>query len=631
MTTPNAQLCLPGQGNEIDFVGGIVDLSLGVVSSISVQQSDLNRGLKWTLSARDFATYFQVGQPSELAANKGRFVYALPNTKIVYRAVLGEAVKASVTLAGDGTAPSTTTAIPCAQLALPAAPGTKEIDFVGAIQTLSLGTNSTVVVQQGDLNRGLEWHLSSGYYGVYFQVGLPAELNANTGRFFYALPYTRIVYPAKIGEAVKASFTPAGDNTPPTISALQATSIGALAIANNLSDVADAPTSRTNLGLGTAAVQTNAFFAQTANNLSDLASVTTARLNLGFPVLTAATVYGSVAGGAPQALTPGQLTLMINTFTSTLGGAAPASGGGTVNFLRADGTWQPPSSAGVSSIGGNTGAFTVSSGLSLVVNDLRMSTMATGKVLGNISGGAAVPAAVSVPVLLNTITSVLATAAFTTASPNITMATNPGDVVPGMNVYDVTNSQQIGTVLTYVGTALVLAANAAHASSGAADQLVFATSATNTGYNDLTSFTSAYSAYELLFENMIPVVTSTTLELQVHSGGSFQATGYLSTVWNVTTSGGAANPTTFIGLSFTGAVLTGTAGFSGRITVFRPSGTTSPKSWTGHGVYSVTANASLVSLAALWNSNGALDGFQTLFSGASPIPASGTVKVYGLP
>ena len=67
-----------------------------------------------------------------------------------------------------------------------------------------------------------------------------------------------------------------------------------------------------------------------------------------------------------------------------------------------------------------------------------------------------------------------ANGAFTTASPNITMnVSNPGWVVPGMNVYDATGAFQIGTVLTYIGTALVLTANAAHASSGSTDSLVF--------------------------------------------------------------------------------------------------------------------------------------------------------------
>jgi hypothetical protein len=68
---------------------------------------------------------------------------------------------------------------------------------------------------------------------------------------------------------------------------------------------------------------------------------------------------------------------------------------------------------------------------------------------------------------------VAATASFTTSSPNITMTSNPGWVVPGMNVYDLTNGQQIGTVLTYSGTSLVLTGNAAHASSGSADSLQF--------------------------------------------------------------------------------------------------------------------------------------------------------------
>jgi hypothetical protein len=47
--------------------------------------------------------------------------------------------------------------------------------------------------------------------------------------------------------------------------------------------------------------------------------------------------------------TPTQLTADLNIFTSTLKGLAPASGGGTTNFLRADGTWAAPAGGG----GGN--------------------------------------------------------------------------------------------------------------------------------------------------------------------------------------------------------------------------------------------------------------------------------------
>lgn len=61
-------------------------------------------------------------------------------------------------------------------------------------------------------------------------------------------------------------------------------------------------------------------------------------------------------------LTNTQLTANINDFTSSLSGAVPASGGGTTNFLRADGTFAAPSGGGsgitrsISSVSTNTTA-----------------------------------------------------------------------------------------------------------------------------------------------------------------------------------------------------------------------------------------------------------------------------------
>lgn len=56
-----------------------------------------------------------------------------------------------------------------------------------------------------------------------------------------------------------------------------------------------------------------------------------------------ATIKGRVtaATGDPEDLTSTQATTLINPFTSALKGLAPASGGGTTSFLRADGTWSP--------------------------------------------------------------------------------------------------------------------------------------------------------------------------------------------------------------------------------------------------------------------------------------------------
>jgi hypothetical protein len=88
---------------------------------------------------------------------------------------------------------------------------------------------------------------------------------------------------------------------------------------------------------------------------------------------------------------------------------------------------------------------------------------------------------------------VAATAAFTTASPNITMTTNPGWVLPGMSVYDTTKTPApgalVGTVLTYSGTALVLTANSLIASQGTTDNISFSAfgQSSGTGPSTLTN------------------------------------------------------------------------------------------------------------------------------------------------
>jgi len=58
--------------------------------------------------------------------------------------------------------------------------------------------------------------------------------------------------------------------------------------------------------------------------------------------MAAGTIKGSIAGGTPADLTGTQVTTLLDVFTSTLKGLVPFSGGGTANFLRADGTWAAP-------------------------------------------------------------------------------------------------------------------------------------------------------------------------------------------------------------------------------------------------------------------------------------------------
>ena len=76
--------------------------------------------------------------------------------------------------------------------------------------------------------------------------------------------------------------------------------------------------------------------------------------SLGLASQAASTVLGNAGtvSAVPSALTTTQLTALLNMFTTSLQGAVPASGGGTANFLRADGSFAAPN--GVVTAGANT-------------------------------------------------------------------------------------------------------------------------------------------------------------------------------------------------------------------------------------------------------------------------------------
>ena len=79
------------------------------------------------------------------------------------------------------------------------------------------------------------------------------------------------------------------------LTGITATDATKLAIANNLSDLNNVGTARTNLGLGTASTSASSDFLAVSNNLSDLNNVGTARTNLGLG--TASTKDTGVANG----------------------------------------------------------------------------------------------------------------------------------------------------------------------------------------------------------------------------------------------------------------------------------------------------------------------------------------------
>lgn len=140
---------------------------------------------------------------------------------------------------------------------------------------------------------------------------------------------------------------------------------------------------------------------------------------LDLPPMATQTILGNNTGGTttPSSLTATQVTAMLNPFTSSLNGLAPASGGGTNNFLRADGSWVvPPTSSG--GITGNyynglfvTGSWTVPSSFGDLTTPSGLSytrrtgTLSVAQASGSICGVTFTPSSASAVYLVTVLAS----------------------------------------------------------------------------------------------------------------------------------------------------------------------------------------------------------------------------------
>jgi hypothetical protein len=134
----------------------------------------------------------------------------------------------------------------------------------------------------------------------------------------------------------------------------------------SLMGAADAAAQRTALGLGTLATQSGTFSGtssgtntgdQTITLTSDVTGSGTGSFatTIAADAVTNAKAANMAASrfkcrvtastGDPEDCTGTQATTLLDSFTSSLKGLVPSSGGGTTNYLRADGTWTAPSAS----------------------------------------------------------------------------------------------------------------------------------------------------------------------------------------------------------------------------------------------------------------------------------------------
>jgi len=114
--------------------------------------------------------------------------------------------------------------------------------------------------------------------------------------------------------------------------------------------------------------------------------------------MAAHTYKGNNTGSsaAPADITSTQLTADLNAFTSSLQGMAPASGGGSTNFLRADGTWAAPAGSSYSAGTGLTltgSVFSITAPVSVALGGTNSATALNSNRFMVSSGGAIVEAA----------------------------------------------------------------------------------------------------------------------------------------------------------------------------------------------------------------------------------------------
>jgi hypothetical protein len=147
---------------------------------------------------------------------------------------------------------------------------------------------------------------------------------------------------------IKGRAAGAGTGDPVDLTAAQVKTVLAIA-AGDVSGLATVATTGSAADLGTGTLPAGRMPALTGDVTTTVGTVSatiaaSAVTYAKIQNVTASRILGNngPSPAAPEELTGAEVTAMLSAFSSGAQGVAPASGGGTTNFLRADGTWAAP-------------------------------------------------------------------------------------------------------------------------------------------------------------------------------------------------------------------------------------------------------------------------------------------------
>ncbi len=268
-----------------------------------------------------------------------------------------------------------------AQTDLAAALAAKQATLVSATNIKTINGNS--ILGSGDLVISGGGSVSDGDKGDITVSGSGATWTIDAG----AVTVSKM--------ANLAASTILGNNTggaaaPIALSAAQVKTLLAIA-AGDVSGLAAIATSGSAADLSAGTVPAARMPALTGDVTTSAGTVATtiandAVTNAKAANMATATIKGRATAGTgdPEDLTGTQATALLDTFTSGAKGLVPASGGGTANFLRADGTFAAPPGGGGSPGGSsgevqynNAGAFAGAADVEIEGGQLRLPAIST--------------------------------------------------------------------------------------------------------------------------------------------------------------------------------------------------------------------------------------------------------------